>query len=760
MDDEEDVVFENSPLERHLREVGFTDFEPEKPNIFRDEEKTRTAVAGFYPSKTTEEKRNNTVLVVWFGKIWRYLTTTFSRLALDFNERHLALYYQEYASLVLNSNVLCEEDLSFLQKFDTIIFGQQENAFEKVPTANNFLNRLMLTFSGSIYIVMAAIVCLIAIFASSEITPETVFSFYSLYLLKMVLLLLFSCFIWYIYIAYSMKRRHCSNMSLLQKLCTEIKLCSTLLRKSVINIQEMELICRGYTFVGPVIPTLVLQHAKDKNIQKKIYPSLRQAVFEVTKNIVTCVRKTTNSMVKSFPLCAEINNTFSYLASVSLDDIYHDFEGCVDGREGWYKQQDDLSLHSLKILCSVAALLQSELLSRFVITLSKKSHHPGKTMPIKLYNSLCDIFEGPLKELCNLHQSLQRSYHLYQCSLTTIQPTSKRKRQGDCEKPSKWSSFSNATHSLELHCQSALMKLASIRNNLDDIVRENDCVNDETFDATLSDIEMNFSGVKNNLESAMSCWDEGLNRLEKIANKTDLSKTGMLQTTIPEAQQETQLELEVRYVNINDSVDEEVDQVFEGYTDSHEELDDEQAGLSSEAWEKEKRELEESRHLMIELRSVLATKAKDPFVTKAGFVLPSEPKCAPEKDPTSVFGPKLDTSDDSSKDHKSSFNRKEGFLPYMENFHSNKSQSDGEIDLTKEKTIKLCSKSKDLILDKSNRNTDSLSSCEKNEELDIPGRSIESLNLKSSFAFSIAAAAAERSRMVGVQEELFADDSE
>ena len=747
--DDEDVVFENSPLERHLREVGFTDFEPEKPNNFYEEENLTTAVDGLSP--TTETK-----IGLWFGEIWRYFTTKTSRIILskvfsDFSERRLDIYCREYASIVLNSEVLCEEDLLFLQKFDPILF-QGENTFEKeVNTRSNALIQLILNlyevFQGSAYIVMAALTCLFAVCANFRNHFPDVFTVQSLFFF-IFFTTIFSPLIWNIYKAFSMNWQHCANLSFLRNYCTETKLCFSLLRKSVMAIQEMELICSGYTFVGSGIPARVLQHKKDtSNTQEKIYPALRQKVFEVTRHIIACARNASNFMVKSFPLCPEINNTFNYLANVSLDVIYQDIEKVANGEAELYKQ-GNVSLHCLKVLCSVVAMLQSELLSRFVISLSNKSHNQASTTRMEIYHGLTNIFEGPFNELISFHQSLQRSYYLHKCSITEIEPTSKRRHRHNGEKPDKWSQFYDATHSLELHFQSALLKLASVRKNLDDIEKENDC-NDATLsdcnDATPCEIEMSFSGIKINLESAISCWEEGRNQLEKISKKINPDITDELPTSMANSKQETLPD--IKPICLNDkSVIEGVDQVFEGYTDSLTDYEYEEYGVS-EDHKKEKRELEESRHLMVELRNVLAVKAKDPLVTSAGFVLPTEPPSAKKKEPICVFDMKLNSPDECSEKHK---NCKQALHLHIENDSFNNTQGIGGAEPTTDKV------DSDCLFEKSKANTGSLKKC----DIDHHAQEgmAESLNLKSSFAFSIAAAAAARSQIVGVQEELFENE--
>ena len=768
MEEDEDVVFENSPLGRHLREVGFTDFESEKPNIFQNEEIPKTA-----DTTTTEAEgeASSPTLLAWRGAIWRYFMSTDSAISLlprlkrGFDERRLAANSQEYASVVLDSSVLCEEDLFFLQKFDPILF-QENNSFEKAaPERYHLLNELVLslygTLCGTSYTVLAAFVCLLAVFASfKQVVLENVFPRYSMLFIVLSLLLIFSPVLCRVCTIYSSNLCHCRNMTLLKNYCSEVKLLSSLLRKSVMTIQEMELIHCGFTLVRPGMSTRVLQQAKDIKVQGKIYPALRQTVLEVTRDMIISVGKATRLLCHAIPLCAEMNHAFSYLATVSLEDICHDLETNSNGREEPCRHEGDMSLHSLKVLCSVAALLQSEFLSRFSISLSSKSYSPQSDKQTQVCDKIGYIFVEPLEKIVSLHQSLQRSYHFHQCSITDMESPERRSRYSDDEPHNKWGTFYDATHSLELHLRSALMKLASVKEKRAVVNSENNS-NSVVFDVSFHDMEINYASVKHNLESAMCCWEEGQYRLEMISSMTDPNTLNSPQAGIQDEQTETVHDLEPKYVNINEIVEEKDDQIFEGYTDSQREGDSEQVSLSAEALEKEKRELEESRHLMIELRSVLAAKAKDPLVTSAGFVLPTKPTSFQEGESSLLFKSKKYTCNDRSEEHQNDHKMKRvpGSLLCSDDSSSDSSDDDCEFELRKKGAAKLCLGSGDTVVDKTGKYTDILKICDMNKS-ESKGPASQ-WSMQSSFAFSIAAAAAARSRNVGAQEEFYErDDSE
>lgn len=660
------MVLENSPLQKYLDEIGFTDFE------------RGSSLKGH------EKLNEGTLSILWTkvkGLLQSVLTwdTWESCYVLTPPRNDIEAFRKHYIAAVVDSEVLNDDDLNFLSNFDAELFKpgnpgtfgepQKEMMF-LISKRHGLLSFFVLIFSFLLatgnelsfptFLVTVVTFCAIGIKTTSR---------------------------------YYFSICHQRNIGQLKSFMSHTKQLALLLRKSVKLIQEMELLSRGYTMVGPIIPSFI---EGGDNMTGSVYPALRKAIIKNAENATTCLQRSAKELIFNFPLSLEYAGIFTYL-SKGCEEIKPDY--CAE----------ELSLQTLKLMTSLVFGVQSEFLSRFLLCLSLEANGGNLT---KLYRNLFAnmniMFGIPTRLLAESLTSLERSYKLHKsCCFTSNEQSVKHHAISN----TKWTGLDVALHSLELHLQAGILRVQCLQQILGKSEIENEAKAAEATHISYSNLETTFHWLKIDLESALSCWEEGKKNLEKLLGKESPKKPDKeTSSVVPNVILEKSTS-HCEY-HVNEEVV-EVDRVYEAFSDPHEEDFYRHPILSVEDLEEEKNIAKDNKQLLQELKAVLFTKSKDPLISTAGYVQPVKAPVTLQTDATG--------------------------LP-----HKGVDQSSMEV----------------TRCNSQHRNDDLCVHKKHSSEAEAGQPPLPFTNVQSSVAATVAAAAVMRSKAMGLSEETFISDEE
>ena len=582
---EEEVLFENSPLQKYLDEIGFSDFE---------------RVSSCKEQEESEESRISSFKAWIRGLFHRKAFTwesSLSRLVLTPSKQDLEAFRKDYIAAVADSDILTEDDFIFLTHFDPELFKLGKPC--KPGESHNGRN-LSLVSEGHFF------PCFV-VFVSVLLASFTDFVCSSL---SVALIILFVAGIKSLS-QYYFSIYHQRNVGMLTSFTVQIKRLALLLRKSIKLIQEMELLSKGYTMVGPAIP-LFLESKQD--LTRSVYPKLRKTVMENTEDVIAGLQKSSKELLLRFPLGTELDGMFTYL-STGTESITSG--NCTEG----------LSLQSMKAMTSLVFSLQSEFLSRFLLCMSVEANDGNLyKLYMKLFKKINKIFEISTKVITTSLKSIERSYHMHRSYYFVNEEPAVKHPTRLCN---KWTPLGAALHSLQLHLQSGILRVQSLQQIMSKVSST-----EKEKNLNPTDLETTFQWLKIDLELALSCWKESEKSLDKLLGRETLEQPNH-QTTNTVNVVSLEESTETCALDLNEE-DTESDRVYEAFSDPYDEAFYTTSGLTAEELKRENNSIRENKQLLQELKAVLFTKTKDPLISTAGFVQPVKAPGLFQKDTVQV----------------------------------------------------------------------------------------------------------------------------
>lgn len=674
------MLFENSPLQKYLNEIGFTDFE--KVNVFEEQERRKESVISSLRARIGRFFHEKACT-------WKYCLSQLclSNFLVTPSNQDLEAFRKDYIAAITDSEILNEDDVSFLSHFDPELFKPVK---PRKPSESHKLDKEKNLCRGGH--VLSAFVVLVSVLLAA--VTDSAFPSLSFALIVLSVVGIKSLRRYYFSI------HHKRNLGMLTSFTMQMKQLVMVLRKSVRLIQEMELLTKGYTMVGPVIPVF-----SENSDTRLVYPALRKAIMENAENVITGLQRTAKELLLCFPLSMELTGLFTYLSKGSAGVRPG---GCNDG----------LSLQSLKNVNSLVFSLQSELLSRFLLCLSVEANNGNLyELYLKLFTKINKILGISSKEIATSLTSIKRSYHMHQSYCFTNEETVKCPTRHS----TKCTFLDVAIHSLQLHLQVGILRVQSLQEIMRQVskTKKGKALNLAESTGLDSQLETTFQWLKIDLESALNCWREGEKSINKMLGKESLEQPeNKFSSTVNTVNLEGSTEPCV--VNFDEGETED-DRVYEAFSDPHDEDLYEQS-VSAEDLKIEKPTVGENKQLLQELKAVLFTKTKDPLISTAGYV-------QPVKAPGHVQADNLDVTDD---------------IPY----NIDESISSEMTSIVTSSGTKLNEKLK----------CSEIFSQLPDEEARLQTAKV--MNLQSSVAASVAAAAAMRSKTLGLSEENLTAESD
>ncbi|XP_057598346.1 vezatin isoform X2 [Hippopotamus amphibius kiboko] len=593
-DFDEEVVFENSPLYQYLQDLGHTDFEvcsslapkPEKCTVAEGQQKP--------PARALP---NRGILLKVAETIKNWIFTQCSKNEdllhkLDIGFRLDSLH------TILQQEVLLQEDVELIELLDPSILS----AGQPQKQENGHLPTLCSLATPNIWDV------------------SVLFAFVSLLVMLPTWWIVSSWLVWgvilFVYLIVRVLRlwRTAKLQVTLKKYIVRLEDIATnsrgftnLVRKALHLIQETEVISRGFTLVSAACPfNKAGQHPSQHLI------GLRKAVYRTVRANFQAARLATLYMLKNYPLNSESDNITNYICVVPFKELGLGLSEEQISEEEAHNLTDGFSLPALKVLFQLWVAQSSEFFRRLALLLSTTNSPPGPLLTPALlpHRVLSDVTQGLPHAHSACLEELKRSYEFYRYFETQHQSVPQRLSKTQ-QKSRELNNVHTAVRSLQLHLKALLNEVINLEDELEKLV----CTKEtqEPVSEAYQILEQKLKLIQPHVQASNSCWEEAISQVDKLLRrntdkkgKPDMACENPHCTVVPLMQ--TPL-----HIADKDPIPEE--QELEAYVDDID-MDsdfrkDEFYYLSQEDRERQKREHEESKRVLQELKSVLGFKASE-----------------------------------------------------------------------------------------------------------------------------------------------------
>ncbi|XP_045409164.1 vezatin isoform X2 [Lemur catta] len=382
---------------------------------------------------------------------------------------------------------------------------------------------------------------------------------------------------------------------------------TNLVRKALRLIQETEVISRGFTLVSAACPfNKAGQHPSQHLI------GLRKAVYRTVRANLQAARLATLYMLKNYPLNSESDNVTNYICVVPFKELGLGLSEEQISEEEAHNFTDGFSLPALKVLFQLWVAQSSEFFRRLALLLSTANSPPGPLLTPTLlpHCILSDVTQGLPHAHSACLEELKRSYEFYRYFETQHQSVPQRLSKTQ-QKSRELNNVHTAVRSLQLHLKALLNEVIILEDELEKLV----CTKEtqELVSEAYQILEQKLKLIQPHVQASNNCWEEAIAQVDKLLRR-NTDKKGK-----PEAGCEnphcTVVPLMKPTLHIADKDPIPEEQELEAYVDDID-IDsdfrkDDFYYLSQEDKERQKREHEESKRVLQELKSVLGFKASE-----------------------------------------------------------------------------------------------------------------------------------------------------
>uniref|UniRef100_A0A673NFK2 Vezatin n=1 Tax=Sinocyclocheilus rhinocerous TaxID=307959 RepID=A0A673NFK2_9TELE len=393
----------------------------------------------------------------------------------------------------------------------------------------------------------------------------------------------------------------------LEGLVNNSRALTSLSRKSLRLIQETEVISRGFTLVSAACPFNRAGQLRSQQLiglRKVAYQSLRCA-FRASR-LATCV------MLKSYP-DPTIDNVTNYVSTVPIREL-----GLGLGVEHLSDDQaqeltNDYSLPTLKMLFQLWVGQSSEFFRRLALLLSPgREELDSRSSPLT-YSSVPLITDSLHRTLAACLGNLQRSFDFHRYFETPHQSLPSERNGRAQQKCRELNSLHTSVRSLQLHLKTLLNEVIILEDDLEKLMVAKET--EEMTCAGYQDLKERLQLLQPHMQASTCCWDDTLAQVDRMLRR--VSKETAAPDPLPPAP--------FTHIQDRDPVPEE--QELEAYV-SDSDSETEWRGVTDmlSPWEQERqrREREESRRVLLELKSVLGIRTSDGARDKRKLLLFSD----------------------------------------------------------------------------------------------------------------------------------------
>ncbi|XP_030648643.1 vezatin [Chanos chanos] len=602
-DIDEEVVFENSPLFQYLQDLGHTDFEACCP-VSQAEKLSAGGEETPLPQDILPTPKR--------GGIWKLVDAMHSlnplrqHIGPHKEQRQLDTEFRQYSlRCILSQDVLLQEDVELIELLDPSALPIGSNS-TVCPSAASVLPAPRYFSPPSAWdlsVLVGLVAVLLAVWCTCVESEQVV-----LWIGVCIVGVLCACRAMFLWQKAGLQRYVQSQAVQLEQIVSNSRALTNLTRKALRLIQETEVISRGFTLLfDRVSAACPLNRAGQQRSQQLI--GLRKAVYRSLRCAFRSSRLATCIMLSTFPLNSEIDNVTNYVSTVPLGEL-----GLGLGPECLSDEQiqeitDDFSLPALKMLFQLWVGQSSEFFRRLVLLLSP-AREDQSPAPNQFTYCIIALVTGSLHHtLDECLDNLQRSYDFHRYFQVEHQPQGSERRRKAQQTSRELSTLHTSVRSLQLHLKALLNEVIILEDELEKLMVAKET--EEMTPDSYQELQEHLQLLQPHMQASTCCWDSMLEQVKKITHISICS--GNLSSPEKEvATTDTVSPTVVTHIEDKDPVPQE--QELEAYaSDSDTEAD--LGGMSDllSPWERERQrqEREESRRVLLELKSVLGFRASE-----------------------------------------------------------------------------------------------------------------------------------------------------
>ncbi|XP_010856301.1 PREDICTED: vezatin isoform X2 [Bison bison bison] len=397
----------------------------------------------------------------------------------------------------------------------------------------------------------------------------------------------------------------------LEDIATDSRGFTNLVRKALRLIQETEVISRGFTLLLDRVSAACLFNKAGQHPSQHLI-GLRKAVYRTVRANFQAARLATLYMLKNYPLNSESDNVTNYICVVPFKELGLGLSEEQISEEEAHNLTDGFSLPALKVLFQLWVAQSSEFFRRLALLLSTTNSPPGPLLTPALlpHRILSDVTQG----LPHVHsaclEELKRSYEFYRYFETQHQSVPQRFSRTQ-QKSRELSHVHTAVRSLQLHLKALLNEVIILEDELEKLV----CTKEtqELVSEAYQILEQKLKLIQPHVQASNNCWEEAISQVDKLLRR-NTDKKGHPEMAC-ESPRCTVAPVPQPPLHIADKDPIPEEQELEAYVDDVD-MDtdfrkDDFYYLSQEDRERQKREHEESKRVLQELKSVLGFKASE-----------------------------------------------------------------------------------------------------------------------------------------------------
>ncbi|XP_035604828.2 vezatin-like isoform X2 [Oncorhynchus keta] len=610
---DEDVVFENSPLFHYLHDLGHTDFES-CPTVSQEDEcgggEVTTTSLQDCLSKPAGGRLRRLANALWRRSPFHQVASAYML------EQQLDCVFGQYAvRCILDQDVLLQEDVELIELLDPslLTLGASPSGSTR---RDNSLPCPCLLASPSQWDVAVLVGLAAGLLGLSSLSTGA----WSLAVIPWCAAVmgwvgLRGAGLWR---QGRMQRAAHAQASELQTMALNCKALTSLARKSLRLLQETEVISRGFTLLLDRVSAASSFSRAGLGPRGQQLIGLRKAVYRALRSAFRASRRATCHMLKAYPLNSEIDNVTNYVSAVPLKEL-----GMGLGTEHLTDEEaqeltDDYSLPALKVLFQLWLGQSSECFRRLALLLSPRQlEEPredwvkGGTPPLPIHCSVATVTQPLHGALAGCLGDMQRSYEFHRY-FETQRRTQGSDRVGRVQqKCRELNTLHTSVRSLQLHLRALLNEMIILEDDLEKLM-----VTKEAVEVTVEgyqDLQERLGHLQPHMQASAGCWEDTVGQVERMlrrANTCPGTPDGPKQCLPP-----VPCTPAPTYTLILDRDPVPEEQELEAYVSDSED-ENGWAGsvvdmLSPEERERHRREREESRRVLSELKAVLGQRASE-----------------------------------------------------------------------------------------------------------------------------------------------------
>ncbi|KAK0142816.1 Vezatin [Merluccius polli] len=625
---DEDVVFENSPLFQYLHDLGHTDFEvcptgSQDEGCGGDGEEAPPLGDSQKRSIALEPAQIKEACLGVGGHLWRLANALWrwspigQAATCHSLERELDCVFGQYSvRCILDQDVLLQEDVELIELLDpgllTLGSPPDGSLGRTAP-----LPRPGLLASPSLWDV-AGLVGLAAVLLGLCSATGGAGSLATMAPWGLALLGWVGVRGTRLWRRARVQRAVHATTSELQALVHDSKALTGVSRKALRLVQETEDVCTvRITFhLSSLLDRVSAANSFSRaglgvEPQGQQLIGLRKALYRALRTAFRASRRATCHMLKSYP--SRIDNVTNYVSAVPLKELGLGLGVEHVGDEQAQELTDDYSLPALKLMFQLWVAQSSECFRRLALLLSSRQQEEQEPVVAATAAGLKPPSAvAAAATPAALHCSVTaRSYDFHRYFETTTRSQGSDRAGPARQKCRELNTLHTSIRSLQLHLKALLSEMIILEDDLEKMMVCGEQVATPMSGEGYLELSQRLHNLQPHMQASTTCWEDTVGQVERMLRRTD-NAAGLRQCApamphVPTPTPSYPLILD------RDTVPEELE--WEAYVSDSDSEEDHRGSwcdmLSPEERDRQRREREESRRVLSELKAVLGFRASE-----------------------------------------------------------------------------------------------------------------------------------------------------